>query len=145
MDILPTVLDLAGVEHPGTSFHGKTVEAMSGKSWTRYMQGEADSIHDENTITGWEFIGRQALRKGSYKIVRLPPPWGTGEWEMYNLAEDQAENFDLRGQQPEKFAEMLGYWEDYAKKNGVVEIKSVEKMYALQEEEWDVDELEQLV
>ncbi|CAI4213607.1 unnamed protein product [Parascedosporium putredinis] len=130
--------------HPGSEYQGKNVQEMLGKSWNSYMMGESESIHDEDTITGWEFLGRQALRKGTWKIVRLPKPWGTGEWEMFNLAEDLAEDINLRDAYPERFVEMLGHWTEYAKKHGVVDIKTVETAYALQEEEWTESDLEDI-
>ena len=145
MDILPTILDLAGTQHPGTEYKGKQVQPMLGKSWYKYMMGEAEAIHDEDTITGWEFLGRQALRKGGWKIVRLPPPWGTGEWELYDLTNDLAEEVDLRERHPDKFAELLEDWKEYAKKHRVVDIKTVEQAYALQEEEWTESDLEDIV
>jgi arylsulfatase A-like enzyme len=145
MDIMPTILDLAGVQHPGPHYKGKTVETMVGKSWKQYMIDETESIHDEDTITGWEFLGRQALRKGNWKIVKLPTPWGTGEWELYDLATDLAEEINLREGHTEKFEEMLLHWMEYAKRNGVVDIKSVEQSYALQEQEWTESDLEDIV
>ncbi|RSM00815.1 hypothetical protein CEP52_008927 [Fusarium oligoseptatum] len=145
MDIMPTILDLAGVQHPGSEYKGKTVEIMLGKSWTSYMTGKQDSVHDSETITGWEFLGRQALRKGSWKIVKLPQPWGTGEWEMFDLSTDLAEDINLREKFPEKFNEMLGEWREYAKKHGIVDVKSVEQAYALQEQEWTESDLEDIV
>ena len=136
MDILPTILDLAKIEHPGEQYKGRKVEKMLGKSWNKYMQGEMEHMHPDDTITGWEFIGRQALRKGSYKIVRLPPPFGTGEWELFNLATDKTESKNLRDQEPEKFEEMLAHWHTYAKENGIVEASaSVAAYYDYQEED----------
>ncbi|SPO07567.1 related to Arylsulfatase [Cephalotrichum gorgonifer] len=145
MDILPTVLELAGVQHPGQEYKGKPIEGILGKSWNRYMMAEAENIHDDDTITGWEFIGRQALRKGSWKIVRLPPPWGTGQWELYDLSSDLAEAVDLREEKPEKLVEMLRHWKEYAERNGIVDIKTVEQAYAYQEEEWTESDLEDVV
>lgn len=147
MDVLPTVLDAAGAKHPnGAEYRGRRVEKMLGRSWVPYMSGDTDAIHPDDTITGWEFIGRQALRKGTYKIIRLPPPWGTGEWEMYDLAKDFAEDRDLRHDEPEKFAEMLNHWKDYAKANGIVDARiSVEKYFDMQEENLTDSEPEQYV
>ncbi|KAI0015739.1 AtsA protein [Xylariomycetidae sp. FL0641] len=145
MDILPTILDLAGAAHPGTAYRGRAVEPMLGRSWDAYLRGAASAVHGEDTVTGWEFLGRQALRKGAYKIVRLPPPWGTGEWEMYYLPHDLAEDVDLRYEQPAKFEEMLAHWAEYQRKHGVVDVDTVKRAYALQEEEWTDGELEDII
>ncbi len=145
MDILPTVLDLAQVPQPAEKYRGRRVEKILGRSWNSYMRGESDHIHPEDNITGWEFIGRQALRKGSYKIVRLPPPWGTGEWEMYNLAHDMAENRDLRHKESAKFEELLADWKIYVKQHGIVEAPTVVDYYAMQEEDLTDGETEAVV
>ncbi|KAI0473829.1 putative arylsulfatase, partial [Xylariaceae sp. FL0804] len=37
MDILPTVLELAGVPHPGATFRGRSVAAPRGRSWAAHL------------------------------------------------------------------------------------------------------------
>ena len=96
MDIMPTFLELAGVEHPNShpshprdmkSFRGRDVYAMRGKSWVPYLvkgasstnsTGEGDCIHSESDqAVGWELHARAALRKGRWKIVNMPVnAWG---------------------------------------------------------------------
>lgn len=58
---------------------------------------------------------------------------------------DLAENVDLRYDEPERFEEMLVHWGEYAKKHGIIDIKTVETAYALHEQEWTDDELEDIV
>ncbi|KAL1888159.1 hypothetical protein Sste5346_009769 [Sporothrix stenoceras] len=135
MDILPTLLDVAGIPRPGTTYQGRDVEPILGRSWLDYMTGKAQHIHDDDTVTGWEFIGRQALRKGSYKIVRCPIPWGTGHWELFNLALDMAEEVDLKDEEPAKYKELVEEWGRYAKKHGIVDCKKVETAFDLQIED----------
>ena len=80
MDILPTMLDLAGVSHPVPlgakegSFHGRTVRSLRGRSWVPTLEGgdtniqDSESFHGSETFMGWELSGRAALRKGSWKV-----------------------------------------------------------------------------
>jgi arylsulfatase len=70
---------------------------------------------------GWELMGRKAYRFGDYKIVGTrPPPYGTGEWELYNVKADSVEKNDLATLDPKLLKEMITRWKKYAKKNGVV-------------------------
>ena len=63
MDILPTILELANVSHPGETYKGRQVVKPRGKSWVNYLINKTDQVHDENTVTGWELFGQQAIRK----------------------------------------------------------------------------------
>jgi len=119
MDIAPTVLELAGVEHPGTSWRGREVEPMRGRSMVAYLSG-ADGVHDAETGTGWELFGRRAIRQGDWKALHLPAPHGTGTWQLYDLSADPGEIDDLAAAHPEKLAELIELWDRYVEDNGVI-------------------------
>lgn len=51
----------------------------------------------------------------------MPPPFASGEWELYNLAEDPAESSDLSSQYPNKVDEMVKKWEQYKENNTVLD------------------------
>ena len=42
------------------------------------------------------------------------------QWGLYNLAVDPGETNDLSAQEPEKFDELLGLWEQYAEQQSVI-------------------------
>ena len=69
MDIAPTVLELAGVAHPGTAYRGREVAPMRGRSLVPYLSGDAEAVHDADTGTGWELFGRRAIRQGDWKAL----------------------------------------------------------------------------
>lgn len=72
MDILPTVLDLAGVQRPGTEFRGREVVPVRGATWLPHLKGQEVGFHDEDTeITGWELFGLRAIRRGPWKAVSI--------------------------------------------------------------------------
>ncbi|KAI5292390.1 hypothetical protein KEM52_006396 [Ascosphaera acerosa] len=121
MDILPTIIDLAGVQHPAPTFQGRTVVPPRGKSWVPYLKGrpETKTIHDTDHTHGWELFGRQAVRKGKWKILLINPPYGTGEWQLYDLEADPGETKDVREQHQEKVEELLAAWDEYVKDVGV--------------------------
>jgi arylsulfatase len=120
MDVAPTVLELAGVAHPGAVYHGHDIEPIRGRSMVPYLNRDSDRVHDDTVGTGWELFGRRAIRQGDWKALWLPQPWGTGDWQLYNLSGDPGEIVDLAEAQPEKLAELLRLWDRYVAENGVI-------------------------
>lgn len=120
MDIAPTVLELAGVTHPGTSYRGREVAPMRGRSLLPYLSGTAEAVHETATGTGWELFGRRAVRQGDWKALFLPQPYGPGAWQLYDLSRDPGEIDDLADAHPDKLAELLALWDRYVEENGVL-------------------------
>ncbi|GAM84079.1 hypothetical protein ANO11243_020710 [Dothideomycetidae sp. 11243] len=122
MDILPTVLELARVPHPGTRWKGRKVAEVRGKSWVEYLSTSKPSqpVHKEDAITGWELFGRMAVRKGKWKAIFIPEPYGPEKWQLYDLEADGGETNDLSDQHPDKLKELLAAWAEYMKECGVV-------------------------
>lgn len=119
-DVAPTLLDLAGVSHPGR-FDGKEIAALQGRSLVPFLSGRQPVVH-ERFDKGWELFGRKAYRQGDWKIVYAAPPYGTGGWQLFNLKIDRAEQFDLGRQHPGKLAELQAAYAAYAHRNGVVDV-----------------------
>jgi arylsulfatase A-like enzyme len=120
MDVAPTLLTLAGVEHPGTSWRGRDIVGMRGRSLVPYLQGHADVVHTEETATGWELFGRCAIRRGDWKALLIPPPDGPGQWQLYDLARDPGETNDLALAEPARLAALVDDWNDYVRDTGVL-------------------------
>ncbi|KAJ7691279.1 alkaline-phosphatase-like protein [Mycena rosella] len=133
MDIVPTILELAGIQHPGKSqlFRGRQVEALRGKSWLPFfsaltektdLSAAPQALHTvDDPAVGWELFGRAALRSGGWKIVFMPR-WahGKGAWELFDLSTDPGETRDLAQDDPAKLAELVELWEEYVQETGVV-------------------------
>lgn len=120
MDLMPTMLEMAGTAHPGTSWHGKPIETMRGCSMLQYLNNDTDIMHTEQVATGWELFGRCAVRRGNWKALLAPPPEGPGTWQLYDLSRDPGEINDLSSAEPERLASLLKDWERYASETGVV-------------------------
>jgi len=120
MDIAPTLLDLAGVAHPGKRWQGRDVVEMRGRSLLPYLKGAAEAVHTDAVATGWELFGRCAIRRGDWKALLLPPPDGPGHWQLYNLARDPGETNDLAEAEPERLAGLVADWDRYVEETGVL-------------------------
>ncbi|MCK2148087.1 arylsulfatase [Marinobacter alexandrii] len=115
MDVMPTFLELAGIEQPTSPYNGREIFDIQGVSMLPGLKGKAE----KNRVVGWELLGRAAVRKGDWKIRLLEEPYGPGEWQLFNLAEDPTETTDLAAKRPEKLKEMLVEWDEYIHRNGV--------------------------
>jgi arylsulfatase len=122
MDILPTILDLAGVEPPGSVFRGREVAPIRGKSWRPLLAAEDGTVElydSKEDIVGWEQLGIAAVRVNNWKALFLPPPRGPGKWELYDLSTDKGEVHDLADTHPVKLAEMIAHYETYFQESGL--------------------------
>lgn len=119
MDIAPTLLDLAGISHPGTTYQGREVLPYHGKSLLPYLTGQSAKLHATAHYLGWELLGNRAIRQGDWKLVLTPAPFGNNQWQLFNLAKDPAESVNLSVTEPKQMAHMLSLWEQYVKDNGV--------------------------
>ena len=120
MDIAPTLLELAGVEHPGRRWRERDIVEMRGRSLAPYLRGEAEVVHTEAVATGWELFGRCAIRRGDWKALLLPPPDGPGRWQLYDLGRDPGETNDLAEAEPQRLAALVADWDRYVEETGVL-------------------------
>jgi len=111
-DIMPTLLEMAGTEHP--SKQNNSIPGMMGKSLFSLLEGGIETVHHNDGI-GYELHGMRAYFKNEWKIVNLPIPFGTGDWELFDLSEDPSESLDLSDQYPKKRNELIEAWEEYSK------------------------------
>lgn len=123
MDILPTMLDLAGIQHPGRIFQGREVVPIRGASWENHLRSfdlSTTTVHDEQEhITGWELFGLRAIRKGHWKAVWMPEPRGKEQWELYDLSVDPGEIHDLAAKELDILAKLVQHWETYYTETGM--------------------------
>ena len=119
VDIMPTLLEVAGSQYPD-KLAGSYLPPITGKSWLPLLAGETDAIRSDQDYLAWELFGNRALRQGDWKVRWQWKPYGTGDWELYNLATDPSERSNLAAQAPDKVAAMLKLWDQYAQENNVI-------------------------
>ena len=118
-DIMPTILDMAGVKYPA-KLKGQKIEAMRGRSIIGPLDGAKEAIYGPDEFVGGEMGGGKWMRQGDFKAVMVPEPYGTGEWKLFNVGEDPGEANDLSKKLPEKLQTLKAAWEKYASDVGVV-------------------------
>ena len=121
-DIMPTLLDLAGLAAHGATYQGAPVVTMDGRSMVPLLTGRANAIYRPDEPVGYELAGSAALYKGNYKLVKNIAPVGDGQWRLYDMAKDPGETQDLREALPALFTSMQADYAEYAKNNNVLPI-----------------------
>ena len=119
-DIVPTLLDLAGVAQPGRQYRGQLVEPLQGRSLVSVLQGTSSQVHPAEQPIGYELSGSQALFKGDLKLVKNIAPVGDGQWYLYDIKHDPGETKDLKTTMPEVYKVMQADYATYAKSNDIL-------------------------
>jgi arylsulfatase len=118
-DIMPSVLELAGIPHPEI-YRGRQVEPMRGKSLRSVLTGSTKAVYGADEFVGGEMQNGKWMRQGDFKAVSVAPPYGTGSWHLYNLADDPGETRDLAKEQLAILKNLQAAWHRYARDVGVV-------------------------
>lgn len=116
-DITPTLLELAGLEHPGRA---DGVEPLQGKSLLPVLRGLAERIRKPEEWVGYELAGNAALFAGDLKLVRNLPPIGDGDWQLFDITNDPGETRDLRDSRVKDFERLLNYYKTFEREEGVL-------------------------
>ncbi len=103
IDILPTCLEVAGIDDP-TMFD--TSGLPDGKSLLPLLRGETTAIHD---TLFWEHEGGKAFRVGDWKIAARRG----GPWELFDLSADRTETVNLAEVHPEKVDSLGRAWQQF--------------------------------
>lgn len=119
IDVMPTLLDVAGAPYPDKQ-NGKTTIPLEGQSF-------ANQFAATKTVPArdlfWEHEGNQAIRRGDWKAVRIK----NGPWSLYNLKDDRTETTNLNQAHPEKTKELAEAWEAWAERCGVWDWNELQK------------------
>jgi arylsulfatase A-like enzyme len=100
-DLMPTFVDITGAPAP---------EYTDGVSFLPTLLGKGKQA--QHTYLYWEFHesgGRQALRMGNWKGVKLNVKAGNAKLELYNLSKDPKEQHDIAAAHPAVVKQMNDY------------------------------------
>ena len=103
VDIVPTILELAGVTKPA-DWKGQAIPVAPGKSLVPALKSD---VTIERPSLWWLHEENKAIRVGDYKLVAAKGD----AWELYDLKTDRAEQFDLAAKMPEKVKELADLWQ----------------------------------
>jgi len=111
IDLMATCLDVGKAEYP-TSYNGHSIKPLEGVSLVPAFD---DKPLDREAIY-FEHEGNRAVRMGKWKLVaahREP-------WRLYDMDADRTETRDLSGQYGDRRAKMIGMYEKWAERCGVL-------------------------
>jgi arylsulfatase len=113
IDIVPTILDVLGVEAPEVVM-GYTQHPIEGVSMrSSFDDARAPSARQTQY---YSMLGSRGIWHQGWKAVTTHPTiagWGHYEkdiWELYNTVEDRSESHNLAAQYPEKLQELINLW-----------------------------------
>lgn len=114
IDLMPTVLDLAGASMPST-FAGQSTVPMAGVSLRPLLEGTGGLA--PRAIFGEHEGGRSVIAADGWKLIR---DRGESDWHLYDLNTDQTELNDRIADEPERAARMRATWDAWAIENEVL-------------------------
>ncbi|WP_421940453.1 sulfatase [Pedobacter sp.] len=124
IDLAPTFYELAGAKYPSV-LNGVSSNALPGKSLLPVLTGKAGRVERGEPLF-WERGGNKAVRDGDWKLVSSA---AKGEkYELFNIAEDRAENLDVAAQHPDIVARLKAAYAQWAEKNGVVDYNKLKSV-----------------
>jgi arylsulfatase len=118
LDLGPTFVELAGGTNT-TTVGGRPVLPMTGRSLAALLRGETEALRGPTEALAFGHGGQRAVFRGNWKALWIAPPNGSGDWQLFDLAEDPGETTDLAALHPDVMSELAAAWEQHAAQVGV--------------------------
>ncbi len=132
IDIVPTILEAAGIPHPET-INGIKQHPIEGTGMAYTWDKANANAPTRHKTQYFEMLGNRAIYHDGWVATTTPAtlPWElsskpapdviTGyNWELYNVMEDPTQSNDLAAKMPEKLKQMQGIFYIEAKKYNVL-------------------------
>jgi arylsulfatase A-like enzyme len=132
VDVLPTVLELAGVTAP-PHIDGVAQSHLDGISFAPVLGAQGAGMPGAHTTQHFEMFGSRAIYHDGWKAVTFHPvgpmyddglnpnaSFDDDVWELYHVAEDLSETDDLAAAEPERLTAMIELWWEEAARNDVL-------------------------
>ena len=108
IDIMPTLIEVAGGKYPKRHFDGTRLFPLEGISLVPVISTGKGKGHK---YMYWEHSGFSAIRKGDWKAYKKVDDT---EWELYDLRTDRAEKNNVAGRQPDLVKKLNDKWNKWA-------------------------------
>jgi arylsulfatase A-like enzyme len=132
IDVLPTVLELVGVEPPAAI--GWVPQSHLDGVGFGYLLGSGGAGAAGRHVTQhFEMFGSRAIYHDGWKAVTFHPvgplygdglnpnaPFDDDVWELYRVADDVSETRDVAAEHPDVLAELIDLWWREAERNQVL-------------------------
>jgi arylsulfatase len=132
IDILPTVLELAGVDAPA-EIDGIEQSHLDGTSFAYLLASTGEQAPGRHRTQHFEMLGSRAIYHDGWKAVTFHPvgplyddglrtnaPFDDDVWQLYHVTDDVSEVHDRSAEFPEKVQELVAVWWDEARRNDVL-------------------------
>ena len=112
IDVMPTLLDIAGVPYPDHR-SGVRTTPLAGESFLPLLEG---GWFERRRPIFWEHEGNCAVRRGEWKLVSQYP----SKWELYNMSDDRTELRDVADLNRTIVRELEEEYREWARRCGVL-------------------------
>jgi arylsulfatase len=128
MDVMPTILDLAGsLSSYGTLRDGARL-SVTVVSFAPLLGDPQRRVRAQDATIAFELHGHRAVYRDNWKLVWLGREQGghfdeyvpPSHWELFDLSADPAESLDVSPLHPDVVASLSSAWDRYAREVGVV-------------------------
>ncbi|MBK1875266.1 sulfatase-like hydrolase/transferase [Pelagicoccus mobilis] len=127
-DLLPTLLNLAGVGYPQT-FRGKATQKLDGRDVSKVLDGE--EIPPPETLFFNDKGQQSVIYQGRWKLL-IEPGWYLQTsakegiaYELYDLHADPTETNNLAKQKPELVQTLARMCENWIQETGIVDYAKI--------------------
>ena len=132
VDVLPTVLELAGIDPPDVVDHVPQSD-VDGTSFAYLLEPGGEDAPERHVTQYFEMFGSRAIYHRGWKAVTFKPvgpmysdgldqnaSFDEDTWELYHVETDLSETEDLALEHPDKVAELERIWWVEAARNQVL-------------------------
>ncbi len=118
IDLMATCVDVSGATYP-SEVAGRSIHRLEGASLVPAFSNQP--LNREHLF--WEHEGNRAIRQGDWKLVAkgsMADRSRPVEWELYNIADDRAEQHNLASTHPQLVKDLQSKWRSYAERTQVL-------------------------
>jgi arylsulfatase A-like enzyme len=132
IDVMPTLLELAGIEVPETIDYVPQ-SRIDGTPFSYLLRQDGAAEAGRHRAQHFEMLGSRAIYHDGWKAVTFHPvgplyddglnpnaPFDDDVWELYRVAEDMSETNDLAATHPDVLAALIERWWVEAEDNDVL-------------------------